>query len=198
MGVAILQLYPVPQDKTPTQVIELLQERVLSLDGKPTLPFLVDCEVYYSQHPSLALAPSAPGQPPQPRVLNVIHNTEHPATVFSVAEGGSGRSVTFTCDTLYDLLLLKLSSVYSKRLRIESKGPRFEVGDFLVKLGTVSLAGSFRGTLSHQNYSGKRRRSKTFTFFVRILQESSLKWSIYRAICHPRVGAFCRSSFKVC
>jgi mediator of RNA polymerase II transcription subunit 20 len=53
---------------------------------------------------------------------------------------------------LFDLLLLKLSNVYSKKLRIEAKGPRFEIGDFLVKLGIVSVAGSGKGILVEVEY----------------------------------------------
>jgi mediator of RNA polymerase II transcription subunit 20 len=80
--------------------------------------------------------------------------------------------VTFTSDTLFDLLLLKLGNVYSKKFKIESKGSRFEIGDFLVrlndlvatsriktghltfqvKLGIVSVAGSFKGILVEVEY----------------------------------------------
>ena len=68
---------------------------------------------------------------------------EQPATVFSVLEN-AGKTVVFTSDTLFDLLLLKLTNVYSKKFKIESKGARFEIGDFLVKLGVVSAAGSVK------------------------------------------------------
>jgi len=152
MGVAVLYLYPVPQDKTAPQVIDLLSKRLLNLGGKHTGQFLVDCEVYYSTQQALAPPPTAPNQPPQSRVLYVLHDSEHPATVFSVSDSGVGRPAFFACDNLFDLLLLKLSNVYSKRLRFECKGPRFEVGDFLVKIGAVSLAGSFRGVLVETEY----------------------------------------------
>ena len=78
-----------------------------------------------------------------PKTLNVLHNSEQPATVFSVLENAS-KTVVFTSDTLFDLLLLKLTNVYSKKFKIESKGARFEIGDFLVKLGIVSAAGSVK------------------------------------------------------
>ncbi len=71
--------------------------------------------------------------------------------MFSVLENPE-RRITFTSDTLFDLLLLKLSNVYSKKLRIEAKGPRFEIGDFLVKLGLVSVAGSCKGILVEVEY----------------------------------------------
>ena len=159
MGVALLQAYPVPQDKTAPQAVELLQKRILNLGATHTGQFLVDCETYYSS-PALQASAGNPGQQQGPRILNVLHNSEQPATVFSVVESPATSSagkgpVTFTCDTLFDLLLLKLGNVYSKRFRIESKGARFEVGaggDFLVKLGLVSAAGSFRGILVEVEY----------------------------------------------
>ena len=155
MGVAVLQAYPLPPDRTVPQVIEVLQKRICNLGATPTGQFLVDCETYYST-PTLA---------GPPRTLNVLHNSEQPATVFSVIEPasnsapGSGQpqnpnkpNVTFTCDTLFDLLLLKLGNVYAKKFKIESKGSRFEIGDFLVKLGIVSTAGSFKGILVEVEY----------------------------------------------
>lgn len=142
MGVSVLQAYPVPQDKTAAQVVGLIQKRIVNLGANHTGQFLVDCETYFSQ-PSL-------GTPP--RTLNVLHNSEQPATVFSVLEHTDKR-VTFTSDTLFDLLLLKLSSVYTKKSRIESKGPRFEIGkDFVVKLGIVSVGASCKGILVEVEY----------------------------------------------
>ena len=101
-----------------------------------TGPFLVDCETYHSQ-PSIANPP---------KTLHVLHNSENPATVFSVLESGS-KAICFTSETLFDLLLLKLNTFYSKKLKIESKGSRFEIGDFAVKLGVVSASSSFKGIL---------------------------------------------------
>ena len=112
-----------------------------------------------------------------PKNLYVLHNSEYPATVFSVLDSGSLRSnsilywnqhwfrielflqlpllalnfscsgnkcTTLTSDTLFDLLMLKLSNAYQKKVKIESKGPRFEIKDFLVKLGSVTSQGAFK------------------------------------------------------
>jgi mediator of RNA polymerase II transcription subunit 20 len=78
-----------------------------------TGPFLVDCETYHSQ----------PTMSNPPKTLHVLHNSENPATVFSVLESNN-KSICFTSDTLFDLLLLKLNNFYSKKLKIESKGSR--------------------------------------------------------------------------
>ena len=60
--------------------------------------------------------------------------------------------MTLTSDTLLDLLMLKLTNVYKKKTTIESKGPRFEIGDFLVKLGSVTVGGVFKGVLVEVEY----------------------------------------------
>ncbi len=201
MGVALLQAYPVPQDKTAPQAVELLQKRILNLGATHTGQFLVDCETYYSS-PALQASAAAgnPGQQQGPRILNVLHNSEQPATVFSVVESPATSSagkgpVTFTCDTLFDLLLLKLGNVYSKRFRIESKGARFEVGaggDFLVKLGLVSAAGSFRGILVEVEYQPcvvpkVRRASNIFVLSYACQSTNSALGS------HGKVLVFCYS-----
>lgn len=141
MGVVVLQAYPVSADKTVPQTIEILQKRIINLGANPAGQFLVDCETYYS----------TPALSNPPKTLNVLHNSEQPATVFSVLENVN-KSVTFTSDTLFDLLLLKLTNVYQKKSRIESKGSRFEIGDFLVKLGIVSVSGSCKGILVEVEY----------------------------------------------
>ena len=51
----------------------------------------------------------------------------------------ASKRLTFTSDTLFDLLLLKLEKFYQKRLKIESKGTRYELGDFVVKVRFIFL-----------------------------------------------------------
>jgi mediator of RNA polymerase II transcription subunit 20 len=43
--------------------------------------------------------------------------------------------------------MLKLTNVYKKKTTVESRGPRFEIKDFLVKLGSVTVGGVFKGIL---------------------------------------------------
>lgn len=38
------------------------------------------------------------------------------------------------------------------RKQIESKGPRFELGDFLIKLGSVAMSQNFKGVLIEVEY----------------------------------------------
>ena len=61
----------------------------------------------------------------------ILHNSECPATVFSILEA-NGKTVTLTSDTLFDLLMLKLTNVYKKKTTVESRGPRWEKGYILM------------------------------------------------------------------
>lgn len=78
----------------------------------------------------------------------MLHNSEQPASVFALLESGS-KVVPLIADGLFDLLMLKMTNIYTskKQTKIESKGPRFEIGDFCVKLGSVTMSQNFKGVL---------------------------------------------------
>jgi len=61
----------------------------------------------------------------------------------------NNKTVALVADNLFDLLMLKLANFYQakKQTKIESRGPRFEAGDFLVKLGSVTMGPTFKGIL---------------------------------------------------
>ncbi len=94
-------------------------------------------------------------------MLNVLHNSEFPASTFALLEvpvvpvnlnlppgPPQVKTVSLVADNLFDLLVHKMSHVYtSKKIKIESKGPRFELGDFVVKLGSVLMSQNFKGIL---------------------------------------------------
>lgn len=82
----------------------------------------------------------------QQRMVHVLHNSEQPASVFSLLDTGS-KTIPIVADTLFDLLLVKMNNVISRRQRIESRGPRFELCDFCIKIGSVTLGSNFKGIL---------------------------------------------------
>ena len=146
MGVVVLQLYPTQENKTGPQIIETLTRRIVNLGATQSGQFLVDCEVHQNVAPQ-----QQQGINPN-RQLYILHDSEYPASVFSILECPN-KTVTLTSDTLFDLLMLKLTNVYKKKTTIESKGPRFEIGDFIVKLGSVTVGGTFKGILVEVEYS---------------------------------------------
>ena len=48
---------------------------------------------------------------------------------------------------MFDALMSRLKGYYTlrKNAKIEGRGLRYEFGDFVLKVGSVSLAGSFKG-----------------------------------------------------
>lgn len=141
MGVTILQQFPV-ENRTGPSTIELLSKRISALGATQQGQFLVDCETYTSI-PALG----------HQRTVHVLHNSEQPATVFSILEAGQ-KTIPLATDGLFDLLMMKMASFYQskKQTKAESKGPRYEIGDFCVKLGTVSVSQNFKGILVEVEY----------------------------------------------
>lgn len=85
----------------------------------------------------------------QQRTVHVLHNSEQPASVFSILDTGS-KTIPVVADTLFDLLVMKMNTVLQKRQKIESRGSRFELCDFCIKIGSVTVPGAgqnFKGVL---------------------------------------------------
>lgn len=126
----------------------------------------MDCETYMSSIQQM-------GNPP--KTVHVLHSvstfkgdefrdlvyinfffvfqSEHPASVFSILDTGT-KQIPLVADGLFDLLMLKMTPHYTskKQTKTESKGPRFELGDFLIKLGSVTMSQSFKGILVEVEY----------------------------------------------
>jgi mediator of RNA polymerase II transcription subunit 20 len=139
MGVVIVQPYAVPEGKNGTQTMEMLQKRVENLGGVKVGTFCVECESYYS----------VPNINPQ-RCVHIIHTTEFPASCFALSDTGS----CLVADLLFDALMSKMAGIYTpkKATRIEARGQRYEVTDFMVKIGSVSIGSSFKGILVEVEY----------------------------------------------
>ncbi|XP_018792309.1 PREDICTED: mediator of RNA polymerase II transcription subunit 20 [Bactrocera latifrons] len=143
MGVTVLLPYQIPEGKTGAQAIDYLTKRLLALGAIHTGQFLVDCETYIS----------TPQHGPA-KTVHVLHDSEYPASTFSILDNGAGKQIPLVADNLFDLLMLKMTSVYTskKQTKIESKGARFEYGDFLIKLGSVTMMENFKGILIEIEY----------------------------------------------
>ncbi|XP_044733005.1 mediator of RNA polymerase II transcription subunit 20 [Chrysoperla carnea] len=142
MGVTVLQQFPPMENRTGPQIIEFLTKRIVALGALQSGQFLVDCETYTS----------VPQLGPQ-RTVHVLHNSEQPASVFSILETGT-KTIPLVADGLFDLIMMKMTGMYTpkKLIKIEAKGPRFEIGDFCVKLGTVNVSSNYKGILVEVEY----------------------------------------------
>ncbi|XP_054711559.1 mediator of RNA polymerase II transcription subunit 20-like isoform X2 [Uloborus diversus] len=118
----------------------MLQKRLETLGAVKTGTFCVECETYY------AAAHINPN-----RAVNIIHNSEHPVTTFALLDTGT----CLMADSQLDMLMVKMAGIYipKKATKIESKGPRYEIRDFVIKLGSVSIGPSFRGILVEVEYT---------------------------------------------
>lgn len=142
MGVTILQPFPILENKTGSATIDFLTKRLLALGALPCGQFLVDCETYQSV-PQMG----------NPKIVHVLHSSEFPASVFSILDTGT-KHIPMVADALFDLLILKMTPAYTskKQTKIESKGTRFELGDFVIKLGSVTMSQTFKGVMVDVEY----------------------------------------------
>ncbi|BFZ08473.1 hypothetical protein BsWGS_11512 [Bradybaena similaris] len=156
MGVSCVFSYPVPEGRSGAQVVDILQKQVETMGGTRTGTFHVDCETYQS----VMLNP--------PKTLHILHNSEYPASCFAILDSGA----TLVADTLFIALMSNLKNIYQARkgVKIESKGNRFQLADFILKIGSVSLAGSFKGILLEAEYCPCVVASECWNMLKELLQ----------------------------
>ncbi|XP_059143401.1 mediator of RNA polymerase II transcription subunit 20-like isoform X2 [Physella acuta] len=156
MGVSCVYSYPVPEGRSGAQVVDVLQKQVETLGGIKMGNFHVDCEAYQS----VMLNP--------PKTLHLLHNSEYPASCFAILDSGA----TLVADTLFNGLMSNLKNYYQARkgAKVESKGNRYQLADFVVKIGSVSLAGSFKGILVEVEYCPSVVTSECWNMLKELLQ----------------------------
>ena len=85
-------------------------------------------------------------------MVHVLHNSEQMASCIAVLDTGT----CVTADSSFDLLMQKMRHFYAvrKNLRVESRGQRYQLVDFIVKIGSVVLGQttSFKGVLIEVTY----------------------------------------------
>lgn len=140
MGVTCVCPWPLLSGKSGQQVVDVLQKNVELAGAKWSGSWCVDCETYQSV--------SNMGSPT--KILHIIHNTEFPMSTFASLENGS----CLIADKGFDSVLSKLKGFYEPRkgAKIEAKGQRYELGDFVVKIGQVTVGVSFKGILMEIEY----------------------------------------------
>lgn len=79
-----------------------------------------------------------------PQYVNLMHNSEQPATCFAILDSGN----CLVADLQFDALMSKIK-MQKKNPKVEAKGLRYEIGDFIVKVGSVLLgqSTSFKGVI---------------------------------------------------
>ncbi|XP_028398225.1 mediator of RNA polymerase II transcription subunit 20-like [Dendronephthya gigantea] len=140
MGVTCVYPWPLASGKNGQQVVDILQKNVELAGAQWSNSWCVDCETYQSA--------ASMGSPP--KILHIIHNTEYPLSTFACLENGS----CLIADRGFDNVMLKIKGCYEPRkgAKIEAKGQRYELGDFVIKIGQVTVGVSFKGILIEVEY----------------------------------------------
>lgn len=133
--------YPIGEGKSGQQAVDILLKRLEILGVEKTGNYSVDCDTYQSQILSSAS-----------RSVHVLHNSEQPTSCFSVLDNGA----CLVADLQFDILMQKMKSFYQcrKNIRVEVRGQRHVLGDFIIKVGSVIVGQmtSFKGILVEVEY----------------------------------------------
>ncbi|KAF8766619.1 Mediator of RNA polymerase II transcription like protein [Argiope bruennichi] len=116
MGVVSIHQFPIPEGKSGQQATEILQKRLETIGAIKTGTFCVECELIRGGGPlSYHFSPN--------RAVNIIHNSEHPATGFALLDTGT----CLMADSHFDMLMAKMAGIYipKKAIKIESKSCPF-------------------------------------------------------------------------
>ncbi|XP_046839597.1 mediator of RNA polymerase II transcription subunit 20-like [Xenia sp. Carnegie-2017] len=139
MGVTCIYPWPLASGKNGQQVVDTLQKNVELAGAIWSDGWCVDCETYQSV--------ASMGSPA--KMLHILHNTEFPLSTFSCVENGC----CLISDRGFDSILSKMKSCYERKgAKIEAKGQRYELGDFVIKIGQVTVGVSFKGILIEVEY----------------------------------------------
>lgn len=122
------------------QMIETYQANLEALRAKKSGTFLIECDTYYSN----------PGIFPQQKTLNLLMSSEYPLTAFSLIKNGP----TIVVDSSFEQIITTLSNFYSlkKLARMEVRGQKWILNDFVIKLGSCTLGANFRAIMLEIEY----------------------------------------------
>jgi len=115
------------------------------------------------------------------RMVHVLHNSEQMASCIAVLDTGT----CVVADSSFDLLMQKMRGFYAvrKNLRVESRGQRYKLVDFIVKVGSVVLGQttSFRGVLVEVTLRAifsVRRECHTSSIYHRLTEVNVKVWTL--------------------
>lgn len=139
MGVSCVIQWHIDEGKSVQQSLDDLQRSFEKLGADKSGVFCVECDTYQSIN-------GKPG-----KLLNVISNTEYPLSRFAHFEEGSYT----TTDRMLGNFLSKLRQFWQQRkgARIECRGNRYVLSDFILKAGIVTHGTNTRGIVVEMEYT---------------------------------------------
>ncbi|KAL5266848.1 hypothetical protein ACHWQZ_G004031 [Mnemiopsis leidyi] len=142
MGVSfVLHWYP-PSNQTSSQAEEALLSHLKNIGASvKQSQWWMDCE-QFTALPNLSALSG--------RSFQVIHTSENESLSFAITE----QTNVLVSERSFDTILTKMSDCYqpNKLTRIEAKGKKFEIGDFSIKVGSVSLGPNFKCLVMEVEY----------------------------------------------
>jgi len=140
MGVS--WVFPLPEmaSRPGPQAVDELKRHLELLGAQRSGQYSVDSEPYYPKQDL--------------KTIHLCHASDYPSSTFALVAETPGSGASVVADTMFDQLMAKLSNAYATRpqSKIECRGSKYELGDFLVKVGAVTLGASFKGVLIEVEY----------------------------------------------
>ncbi|XP_065673849.1 mediator of RNA polymerase II transcription subunit 20-like isoform X2 [Hydra vulgaris] len=142
MGVTCVFPVPVVEGCTSNQVIDSLKARLGLLGADKAGSWFVECEAFHSVKQN---------QENVAKMFYLMHSSECPSLSFSLLE----NDTCVVAENSINSIISKLSDFYLPRKgsKTEAKGSRFTLGDFIIKIGTITQASSFKGVVAEIHYA---------------------------------------------
>lgn len=67
------------------------------------------------------------------KTVHVLHNSEHPASVFSILDTGT-KQIPLVADGLFDVLMLKMTPIYTSKKQAKVNNVILDSYRFIVKI----------------------------------------------------------------
>lgn len=141
MGVTCVMPIQIPDGKSAKQVVDAIQNRLESVGAEKLPSWTLDCETYQS-------VPQ--GTDNNVKLINLVHCSESPELMFSVLE----NNMCMVSEVGFDSIVSKLKAFYTPRKggKIEVKGTKYSLADFIIKVGNITQVSSFKGLTLEVEY----------------------------------------------
>ena len=141
MGVTCVLSVPIHEGKSAKQMVDIIYHKLEKLGAEKLPSWTMDCETYQSVHP---------GQENNLKLLHLLHHSEYPKLTFSVLE----NNTCMVSESGFDLIIDKLKAFYTPRKggKIEVKGPKYRLGDIVVRIGSITQTSNFKGLILEIEY----------------------------------------------
>ncbi|KAI2798814.1 hypothetical protein RDWZM_007234 [Blomia tropicalis] len=143
MVVSSVHILPINDGLSGPQMIDTYVQQLEALGAKKSGNYSIECETYLSNIGITTI-------PNQQKILNLLTVSDYPASAFSLIENGP----TIVTDSTFEQILTNLNNFYTPRklARMEVRGQRWTLNDFIIKLGSCTMGPNFKAIISEIEY----------------------------------------------